>query len=45
MRVKHPASKNTMVKGKTTSATSWVCSAITQKEVEKARTDGLISSN
>jgi hypothetical protein len=43
MRVKHLASKNTMAK--TTSATSWVRSAIAQKEVEKARTDGLISSS
>jgi hypothetical protein len=45
MRVKHLASKNTMAKGKTTSATNWVRSAIAQKEVEKARTDGLISSS
>jgi hypothetical protein len=45
MRVKHLASKNTMAKGTTTSATSWVRSAIAKKEVEKARTDGLISSN
>jgi hypothetical protein len=46
MRVKHLASKNTMAKGKTTaSATNWVPSAIVQKEVEKARTDGLISSS
>jgi hypothetical protein len=43
MHVKHLASKNTMAK--TTSATSWVRSAIAQKEVEKARTDGLISSS
>jgi hypothetical protein len=34
-----------MAKGKMTSATSWVSSAIVKKEVEKARTDGLISSN
>jgi hypothetical protein len=45
MRVKHLASKNTMAKGKTTSVTSWVSSAIAKKEVEKARTDGLISSS
>jgi hypothetical protein len=45
MRVKHLASKNTMAKGKTTSVPSWVRSAITQKEVEKAKTDGLISSS
>jgi hypothetical protein len=42
MRVKHLASKNTMAKEKTTnSVTSWVPSAI----VQKAKTDGLISSN
>jgi hypothetical protein len=45
MRVKHLATKNTMAKGKTTSATSWVSSAIAKKEVEKARMDGLISSS
>jgi hypothetical protein len=43
--MKHLAVKNNMDKGKaTTSATSWVPSAIVQKEVEKARMDGLISS-
>jgi hypothetical protein len=42
MRVKHLATKNTMAK--TSSATSWVRSAITKKEVEKARMDGLISA-
>jgi hypothetical protein len=45
MRVKHLATKNTMAKGKTTSVSSWVSSAIAKKEVEKARTDGLISSS
>jgi hypothetical protein len=45
MRVKHLATKNTMAKGKATSATSWVTSAITKKEVEKARTDDLISGS
>jgi hypothetical protein len=46
MRVKHLATKNTMAKGKkTNSATSWVPSAIMLKEVEKARTGGLISSS
>jgi hypothetical protein len=45
MHVKHLASKNTMAKGKTTFATNWVRSAIAQKEVEKARMDGLISSS
>jgi hypothetical protein len=44
MRVKHLASKNAMAKGKSNAATSWVTSAITKKEVEKARTDGLISA-
>jgi hypothetical protein len=45
MRVKHLASKNIMAKGKSASpATNWVRSAIQQKEVEKARMDGLISS-
>jgi hypothetical protein len=42
MRVKHLATKNTMAKN--SSATNWVRSAITPKEVEKARTDGLISA-
>jgi hypothetical protein len=46
MRVKDLAVKNNMTKGKAmNSATSWVPSAIMQKEVEKARTDGLISSS
>jgi hypothetical protein len=46
MLVKHLASKNKMTKGKApNSATSWVPSAILQKEVEKAKTDSLISSN
>jgi hypothetical protein len=40
--MKRLATKNTMVKEKATSNTSWVASAITKKEVEKARTDGLI---
>jgi hypothetical protein len=44
MRVKHLATKNAMAKGKSDVATSWVTSAITKKEVEKARTDGLISA-
>jgi hypothetical protein len=43
MHVKHLATKNTMAK--TSSATSWVCSAIMKKELEKARMDGLISSS
>jgi hypothetical protein len=42
MHVKHLATKNAMAK--TSSATNWVHSAITKKEVEKARTDGLIAA-
>jgi hypothetical protein len=46
VRVKHLAAKNNMAKGKATnSATSWVPSALMQKELEKAKTDGLISSS
>jgi hypothetical protein len=46
MHVKHSAAKNKMAKGKTTNAaTSWVPSAFTQKELEKAKADGLISNN
>jgi hypothetical protein len=45
MRVKHLATKNTVTKGKANSATSWVTSAITKKEVEKARMDDLISDS
>jgi hypothetical protein len=41
MRVKHLGVKSTMAK---TSATKWVRSTITKKEVEKARADGLIST-
>jgi hypothetical protein len=45
MHVKHLASKNTMAKGKSANPrTNWVRSAIQKKEVEKARTGGLISS-
>jgi hypothetical protein len=45
MRMKHLASKNIMAKGKSASpATNWVRSTIQKKEVEKVRTDGLISS-
>jgi hypothetical protein len=44
--MKHLAAKNNMAKGKATnSVTSWVPSAIMQKEVEKVRTDDLISSS
>jgi hypothetical protein len=43
MRVKHLAKKNKMVKGKAThAATSWVPSVFTQKELDKAKVDGLI---
>jgi hypothetical protein len=42
--MKHLATKHTMTKGKANSATNWVTSVITKKEVEKARTDGLISA-
>jgi hypothetical protein len=45
MRVKHLATKNIMTTGKANSTTSWVASAITKKEVEKARKDGLISAH
>jgi hypothetical protein len=41
MRVKHLATKHAMAKA---SATSWVRSTITKKEVEKATADGLIST-
>jgi hypothetical protein len=46
MRVKHLAVKNNMAKGKAmSSTTSWVPSPVTQKELNKAKTDGLVSSN
>jgi hypothetical protein len=46
MRVKHLAAKNEMAKGKAmNSATSWVPSAFTQKELDKAKADGLVSNN
>jgi hypothetical protein len=45
MRVKHLAKKNKMAKGKAmNSATSWVPSALMQKELDKAKADGLISN-
>jgi hypothetical protein len=44
MRVKHQAQKNKRTKGKNT-AMSWVPSAFTQKELEKAQADGLISND
>jgi hypothetical protein len=44
MRVKHLAQKNKMTKGKTANAaTSWVPSVFTQKDLNKARADGLVS--
>jgi hypothetical protein len=46
MRVKHLAQKNKMTKGKTVNAaTSWVPSVFTQKDLEKAQADGLISDD
>jgi hypothetical protein len=44
MRMKHQAQKHKMTKG-TNVATSWVPSTFTQKELEKARADGLISND
>jgi hypothetical protein len=44
MRVKHQAQKHKMTKRKNV-ATSWVPSAFTQKELEKAQADGLISND
>jgi hypothetical protein len=44
MRVKHQAQKHKMTTGKNV-ATSWVPSAFTQKELEKAQADGLISND
>jgi hypothetical protein len=41
MRVKHLATKNAMAKK---SATSWVRTTITKKEMEKAKADGLITA-
>jgi hypothetical protein len=41
MRVKHLANKNVMAKS---SATKWVHSTITKKEMEKATADGLITA-
>jgi hypothetical protein len=46
MRVKHLAQKNKMTKGKSANAaTSWVPSVLTQKDLNKARADGLISDD
>jgi hypothetical protein len=46
MRVKHLAEKNKMVKGKAVNAaTSWVPSAFTQKDLDKAKADSLISDS
>jgi hypothetical protein len=42
MRVKHLAQKNKMTKGMN-AATSWVPSVFTQKDLNKARADGLVS--
>jgi hypothetical protein len=43
MRVKHQAAKTKMTKGKANSSTSWVPSTLTQKELDKAKADGLVS--
>jgi hypothetical protein len=44
MRVKHLAQKNKMGKGSTAnSMTSWVPSDFQQKDLDKARADGLVS--
>jgi hypothetical protein len=44
--VKHLAKKNKMVKGKAANAAmSWVPSAFTQKDLDKANADGLISDS
>jgi hypothetical protein len=44
--VKHLAQKNKMTKGKiANAATSWVPSVFTQKDLEKAQADGLISDD
>jgi hypothetical protein len=46
MHVKHLAQKNKMTKGKTANAvTSWVPSVFAQKDLDKARADGLISDD
>jgi hypothetical protein len=46
MRVKHLAKKNKMVQGKAVNAaTSWVPSVFTQKDLDKAKADGLISDS
>jgi hypothetical protein len=46
MRVKHLAQKNKMTKEKTANAaTSWVPFVFTQKDLEKAQADGLISND
>jgi hypothetical protein len=44
MRVKHQAQKHKMTKG-TNVATSWVPSSFTQKELDKARANGLVSND
>jgi hypothetical protein len=44
MRVKHLSAKNKMTKGKANSAMSWVPSTLTQKELDKAKADGLVSN-
>jgi hypothetical protein len=44
--MKHLAQKNKMAKGKTANAaTSWVSSVFTQKDLDKAQADGLLSDD
>jgi hypothetical protein len=46
MHVKHLAKKNKMVKGKAANvATSWLPSVFTQKDLDKAKADSLISDS
>jgi hypothetical protein len=44
MHVKHQVQKHKMTKGMNT-ATSWVPSVFTQKELNKAQVDGLVSDD
>jgi hypothetical protein len=44
MRVKHRAQKHKMTKG-TNASTSWVPSVFTQKDLNEARTEGLVSND
>jgi hypothetical protein len=44
MRVKHQVQKHKMTKG-TNASTSWVPSVFTQKDLNKARMEGLVSND